>query len=63
MRPGCQQAVSDMSYAGHSIRRAKALGYGYEARPRGLIQATQVAFVWVARPFNGQAGVVIATTT
>jgi hypothetical protein len=34
-------------------RRAEALGYSYEARLRGLSQATQVAFVLVARPFTG----------
>ena len=43
-------------------RRAKALGYGYEARLRGLNQATFVAFVPVACPFRGQAGVSIAST-
>ena len=43
------------------ICRAKALDYGYEACLRRLIQATQVAFVHVACPFRGQAGVVHAT--
>src|SRR4029078_6380872 len=32
------------------------LGYAYKARLRGLIQATEVAFVPVACPFMGQAG-------
>ena len=37
-------------------RRAEARGYADKARLRGLIQATEVAFVPVACPFMGQAG-------
>jgi hypothetical protein len=39
------------------FRRAKALGWVYEAHLRGLIQAALAAFVVVARPFTGRAGV------
>jgi hypothetical protein len=34
-----------------TIRRAEALGWHYEARRRGLNQATQVDFVAIAEAF------------
>jgi hypothetical protein len=39
-------------------RRAKALGYGYEGRLRGLLEPAKAGFVAVARPFTGWAGLV-----
>jgi hypothetical protein len=50
------------TYAVAVTRRAKALGCHYEARLRGLIQATKVAFVIIARPFMGWAAAWNAAT-
>ena len=54
------QFLINRSYAVRRHRRAEALGYAYKAGtqrvPGGLIQATEVAFVPVACPFMGQAG-------
>jgi hypothetical protein len=41
------------------IRRAKALGYEYEGRLRGLLEPAKAGFVAVARPFTGRAGLVM----